>query len=118
MEMFDVEPVAAFEALRRSADASLDGIAALAASHLVRSQGLLDWLGEARRALKPGALLLLADAREPCAIADALLRSAPLPTACLATYSPALFAAAGFADARRIDAADGTPAWLMRRSVA
>lgn len=117
-ETFDVEPVAAFEALRRCADASLDGVAALAASHLARSRALLDWLGEAQRALKPGAPLLLADAREPCAIADALLRPAPSSTAALATYSPALFASAGFAGARRVDAADGTPAWLMRRSVA
>lgn len=115
-DTFDVEAVAAFEALRRCADASLDGIAALAASHLARSHALLDWLGEAQRALRPGAALLLADAREPCAIADSLLRGAPAPTAVLATYSPALFAAAGFADARRVDAADGTPAWLMRRS--
>ncbi len=115
----DVESADAFEALRRCADASLDGIAALSASHLVLASPLLDWLGEAHRALRPGAALFLADAREACVIADEWLRRALPPSAsALASWSPALFTAAGFVDARRIDAADGTPAWLMRRAAA
>lgn len=114
----DIESADAFDALRRCADASLDGIVALSASHLASTHPLLEWLAEAHRVLRPNAVLLLADAREACAIADELLRRAPLPAAALASWSPALFAAAGFANARRIDAADGTPAWLMRRAAA
>jgi hypothetical protein len=63
--------------------------------------------------------LFLADAREACVIADELLRRALPPSAsALASWSPALFTAAGFVDVRRIDAADGTSAWLMRRAAA
>ena len=113
---FDLEAVAPFDALRRCSDASLDGLTALATSHLLRSQALVDWLGEARRVLRPGAMLMLADAREPCVVADALALRAGTPSGALASCSPALLAAAGFEAARRIDAVDGTPAWLMRRA--
>jgi len=113
----DVESADAFDVLRRCADASLEGIAALSASHLALAHPLMDWLADAHRTLRPGAALLLADAREPCAIADGLLARLSLPACALAPWSPALFAAAGFSDARRVDAEDGTPAWLMRRSV-
>lgn len=115
----DVESADAFDALRRCADASLDGIAALSASHLALAHPLLDWLAEAHRALRPGAALFLADAREACVIADELLRRAlPSSASALASWSPALFTAAGFVDVRRIDAADGASAWLMRRAAA
>lgn len=112
----EVDPADAFDALRRCADGTIDGIAALSTTHLALAHPLFDWLSEAHRALRPGGTLLLADAREPCAIADALLARAPLPASTLASWSPSLFAAAGFAAARRIDPADGTPAWLMHRA--
>gem|GEM_PF-813066 len=117
-DRIDVEAVDTFEGLRRSADAGLDGAAFLAMSNLLRARPLLDWLRETRRALKPGAPLLLADAREPGAIVDVLTKSQPRAAADLPSWTPSLFAAAGFADAQRIDAADGTPAWLMQRGAA
>jgi len=117
-DRIDVEAVDTFDALRRCADASLDGAAFIAMSSALRARPLLDWLLEARRALKPGTPLLLGAAHEPGAIVDALTRPQPSIAVDLSSWPGSLFAAAGFVEAQRIDAADGTPAWLMRRATA
>lgn len=109
-----VEPVAAREALRRAADASLDGLSVLALPALARTLPILDLLSEARRVLRGDGALLLACAREAVALADALLE-AGAPTPDMDTLAQTL-ALAGFVEIARLDSADGTPALLARRA--
>lgn len=110
-----IEPVGARELLQRAADDSIDGISILAASSVVSALPLLELLDAAARVLRAGGVLLLADAPEAPALVDDLLgvpRGARLDL-----LSPPLLRAAGFVEARRVDAGDSI-AWLLRRATA
>jgi hypothetical protein len=107
-----VESVPAQTLLLRTADHSCDGLSVLALPALARITPSVQLLAEASRVLRAGGSLLLADAREPAALVDALLGRAPIPLAPeLVTHALVL---AGFIDIARVDGADGTPAWLAR----
>jgi hypothetical protein len=105
-----VEPVPAEDLLSRTADDSYDGLSVLALPALARAIHCGRLFVEASRVLRAGGTLLLADAREPIALVDALLGRPPVPLA------PELVAQAltlaGFVDIRRMTSPDGTPAWL------
>jgi len=107
-----IEPVSEREALRRIADASLDAVSVLAFSALARGMPAIDFIGEARRVLRPRGALMIAFAREPDVLADMLTSRA------VATADPDLIASAlvsaGFTDVTRADADDGTPALFAR----
>jgi len=100
--------------LRRTADASLDGLSVLALPVLTRDTPVAEVLADAKRALRPRGVLLLAFAREPAALVDALLgaRDSALPADLLVQAA----IAAGFVDVARIDAADHTAALLARKA--
>lgn len=103
---------AAAHALVRHADASMDGLSVLALPALLAEWTLPAFAAEVARILRPGAALLLACAHERVAVARAL-RGRPASPIDLGLAAH-VFATAGFVDARRIDAADGTPALLAR----
>ena len=109
-----VDPALAHDALLRSADQSLDGVSMLAYPVLARITPVVQLLADASRVLRSGGALLLADAREPSALVDALLGGVPAPIA--PDLMPHALAAAGFIDISRIDGTDGTPAWLARKA--
>ena len=98
--------------LARNADASLDGLTALALPVLLADWTLPALAAEARRILQPGGAVLFACAQERVAVVHAL-RGRPVPAFDIDVVAHAL-ATAGFVDARRIDAADGSPALLAR----
>jgi hypothetical protein len=109
-----VEATDVADLFARSADASVDGIAIAAVSGIAGSMPLVDLLDEARRVLVTGGVLLLSDGREAAALLEALAgRANP---AAIATLSREMLLAAGFADARRIETADGSTSWLLRRA--
>ena len=99
-------------ALARHADSSLDGLTVLALPALLAEWTLPALASEAVRVLRPGAAALFACAQERVAVVRALRGRvvAPLDLG-LAAH---VLAAAGFVDARRVDAADGTPALIAR----
>ncbi|MBA8885115.1 hypothetical protein [Dokdonella fugitiva] len=109
-----VEVVDARAFLERCADASVDALTVPGTGAIAAQLPVLELLGLAHRVLRPGGALLLADAHGGVAATAAEL-AGQARDARLERWSAALFAAAGFADAARIDAADGTPAWLLRR---
>ncbi|MEO6688436.1 MAG: hypothetical protein ABIS07_06510, partial [Dokdonella sp.] len=110
-----VDPTPPRNVLRRAADASIDGLSMLAFPVLARSAPSIEWLAEAARVLRDSGVLLLAFAREPAALVDALLE-ASAPTISPDVLMQALLAS-GFVDTRRIDAADGSMALLARRAI-
>ena len=105
-----IESAPAPDVLRRTADASLDGLSVLAWPAVTRTMPALELLAEARRVLRADGVLLLAFAREAVTLVDALLE----PTAPAA--APDALAAGAHSERirghRAIDAADGTPALL------
>lgn len=108
-----IEPVTTHEALSRCADATLDGLTLLAFPSAVRQMPIIDLFNHARRVLRANGVLLLAFAREPAALTDALIEPA------MAKPDPDLLAqalaASGF-DITRADAADGTIALFARNA--
>lgn len=107
-----IESAAAQAVLRRTADASLDGLTILALPALQHEISCIQLLAEAHRVLRNGGTLLLAFAREAAAIVDALL-GASSPTMPVDLLTQAV-ATTGFADITRIDADDGSVALLAR----
>jgi hypothetical protein len=109
-----VEPASALDILRRVADMSLDGLSMLAFPVLARRASSVEWLVQARRALRDGGGLLLAFAREPAALVDTLLEpGATMPSPDVLMQ---LARTSGFTDVSRIDAADGSIALLAWRA--
>jgi len=109
-----IEPVSEREALRRIADASVDAVSVLAFSALARGMPAIDFIGEARRVLRPRGALMIAFAREPEALVDALTShgAAALDPDLIASA----LAAAGFTDVARGDAGYDTPALFARNA--
>jgi SAM-dependent methyltransferase len=98
--------------LKRSEDASVDGLVVLSTTSLARSMPLPNFIAEAARVLRPDGLILLAFANEPGTLVDTLLGKA-MPAISADLLEPVL-AAGGFRDVVRVDAVDGTPAVLAR----
>lgn len=107
-----VECAAPRDVLRRCADASLDGVSALALPTLLRDIPLPELLGQLRRILRDDGIVLLACAPELDALASALV--APGVSTMDTSLVAYALGAAGFADVTRVDATDGTLAWLAR----
>ncbi|RYD16208.1 MAG: hypothetical protein EOP90_05300 [Lysobacteraceae bacterium] len=110
----DAQDASPRHGLARHADASLDGLAALAPAALLVDWTLPAFAAEARRVVRPGGALLFACAPEGVAVMHAL-RARPLPSLDIDLVAHVL-ATAGFVDVRRIDAADGSPALLAREA--
>ena len=106
------ESVAARELLQRCADASIDAVGILAVTSLAGEFAPIELLDEVRRVLRAGGALLLADAPEAAALVQTLTGQAAPPV--VANLLPQAFADAGFSTWQRADAADATPAWLLR----
>ncbi|HUD41141.1 MAG TPA: hypothetical protein VMR06_04005 [Dokdonella sp.] len=100
-------------ALARSGDGELAALSLLDAAAVLRRLPAAELFAAAQRALRSGGMLLIAFTDGPVSIADRLDGRGGFDA------DPALFAqaleAAGFAEVRRCDAADGSPALLARR---
>lgn len=100
-------------ALARTGDGELAALSLLDAAAVLRRLPAAELFASAQRVLRSGGVLLIAFTDGPVSIADRLDGRAGFDA------DPALFAqaleAAGFADVRRCDAADGSPALLARR---
>jgi len=109
-----IEPAAAREVLSRCADATLDALTLLAFPSAARQMPIIDLFAHSHRVLRANGVLLLAFAREPAALTDALIEPA-MPTPEPDLLARAL-AASGFIDIVRADAADGTIALFARNA--
>lgn len=114
-ERVTVEPVDARDFLQRCTDESVDAITVLGTGAIAARLPLLELFAHAHRVLRPRGWMLLADTHGGVAALAMDLAGNACDTR-LDRWPPMLFAAAGFAEATRVDAVDGTPAWLIRRA--
>ncbi|PZQ17346.1 MAG: hypothetical protein DI564_05920 [Rhodanobacter denitrificans] len=100
-------------ALARTGDGELAALSVLDGAAVLRRLSAAELFAAAQRVLRSGGVLLIAFTEGPVSIADRLDGRGGVDA------DPALFAqaleAAGFAEVRRCDAADGSPALLARR---
>lgn len=100
-------------ALARTGDGELAALSVLDGAAVLRRLSAAELFAAAQRTLRSGGVLLIAFTEGPVSIADRLDGRGGVDA------DPALLAqaleAAGFADVRRCDAADGSPALLARR---